>query len=101
MWLAALGAVVASGGAGTIPPTSCSTTFGVMALPVLLLILHGPIATNILNFYSCGLAALTLGVKVARWKVSLAAGVLASGVLVGVHRGRRLRQELRRAGWSR
>ena len=42
-----------------------------MALPVLLLILHGPIATNILNFYSCGLAALSFGLKVARWKVSL------------------------------
>ena len=82
VWLAALGAVVASGGAGSDPSDLVLTTFGVMALPVLLLILHGPIATNILNFYSCGLAALTLGVKLPRWKVSLAAGVLASGVLV-------------------
>jgi NCS1 nucleoside transporter family len=82
VWLAALGAVVASGGGGTDPSDLVLSTFGVMALPVLLLILHGPIATNILNFYSCGLAALTFGIRVARWKVSLAAGALASVVLV-------------------
>jgi NCS1 nucleoside transporter family len=82
VWLAALGAIVASGGGGTDPSDIVLSTFGAMALPVLLLILHGPIATNILNFYSCGLAALSFGLKVARWKVSLAAGVLASAVLV-------------------
>lgn len=82
VWLAALGAVVASGGGGTDPSDLVLSTFGVMALPVLLLVLHGPIATNILNFYSCGLAALSLGVKVARWKVSLGAGAVASVVLV-------------------
>jgi NCS1 nucleoside transporter family len=82
VWLAALGAVVASGGGGSDPSDIVLSTFGVMALPVLLLILHGPIAGNILNFYSCGLAALTFGLKVARWKVSLAAGVIASVVLV-------------------
>ena len=82
VWLAALGAAVASGGGGTDPSDIVLSTFGVMALPVLLLILHGPIATNILNFYSCGLAALSFGLKVARWKVSLVAGVLASAVLV-------------------
>jgi purine-cytosine permease-like protein len=82
VWLAALGAIVASGGGGTDPSDIVLSTFGAMALPVLLLILHGPIATNILNFYSCGLAALTYGIRVARWKVSLAAGALASVVLV-------------------
>jgi NCS1 nucleoside transporter family len=82
VWLAALGAVVASGGGGADPSDLVVSTFGTMALPVLLLILHGPIAGNILNFYSCGLAALTFGLRVARWKISLAAGVLASAVLV-------------------
>ena len=82
VWLAALGAVVASGGAGSDPSDLVLSTFGVMALPVLVLILHGPIATNILNFYSCGLAALSFGLRIARWKVSLAAGVIASAVLV-------------------
>ncbi|HEX5609787.1 MAG TPA: cytosine permease [Solirubrobacterales bacterium] len=82
VWLAALGAAVASAGGGSDPSDLVISTFGVMALPVLLLILHGPIATNILNFYSCSLAALTIGMKVARWKISLAAGVIASAVLV-------------------
>lgn len=81
VWLAALGAAVASSGVGSDPSDIVISTFGVMALPVLLLILHGPVATNILNFYSCSLAALTLGMRVARWKISLVAGVIASVVL--------------------
>jgi NCS1 nucleoside transporter family len=82
VWLASLGAVVASGGAGGDPSDLVLGTFGVMALPVLLLVLHGPVATNILNFYSCSLAALSLGIRVARWKISLGAGLVASAVLV-------------------
>lgn len=82
VWLAGLGAAVASTGTGADPSNLVISTFGVLALPVLLLILHGPVATNILNFYSCGLAALTLGVRLARWKISLAAGLVASVVLV-------------------
>ncbi|WCB96723.1 hypothetical protein DSM104299_05489 [Baekduia alba] len=81
VWLAGLGAAVASGTAGADPSDLVISAFGVMSLPVLLLILHGPVATNILNFYSCSLAALTIGVRVARWKVSLIAGVIASAVL--------------------
>ena len=52
-----------------------------MAVPVLLLLVHGPIATNILNLYSCSLAALTIGVRAARWQVTLMAGLVASVVL--------------------
>ena len=57
---------------------------GVLALVVTGLVLLRK-ATNILNFYSCGLAALSFGLKVARWKVSLVAGVLASAELVVVN----------------
>ena len=81
VWLAALGACLASAGSGSDPSTLVVGTFGVMAIPVLLLLVHGPIATNILNLYSCSLAALSIGVRAARWKVTLAAGVVASGVL--------------------
>ncbi|MEU8362791.1 cytosine permease [Nonomuraea sp. NPDC048882] len=81
VWLAALGAYLAGGG-GTADPSSLVTgLFGVMAVPVLLLIMHGPVATNILNLYSCSLAALSVGIKVARWKLTLGAGLVASGVL--------------------
>lgn len=81
VWLAALGACLASAGSGSDPSTLVVGTFGVMAIPVLLLLIHGPIATNILNLYSCSLAALSIGVKAARWKVTLAAGLVASAVL--------------------
>lgn len=81
VWLAALGACLASAGHGSDPSTLVVSTFGVMAIPVLLLLVHGPIATNILNLYSCSLAALSIGVQAARWKVTLVAGLVASGVL--------------------
>ncbi len=82
VWLAALGACLASAGGSSDPSALVVSAFGSMALPVLLLIMHGPIATNILNLYSSSLAALTIGVKVARWRLTLFAGVVASVVLV-------------------
>jgi nucleobase:cation symporter-1, NCS1 family len=81
VWLAALGACLASAGSGSDPSTLVVSTFGVMAIPVLLLLIHGPIATNILNLYSCSLAALSIGVRAARWKITLIAGLVASMVL--------------------
>jgi nucleobase:cation symporter-1, NCS1 family len=82
VWLAALGACLAAAGNGSDPSSLVTGTFGVMAVPVLLLVMHGPVATNILNLYSCSLAALSVGIRVARWKVTLVAGTVASGVLV-------------------
>ena len=81
VWLAALGACLASAGSGSDPSALVVSTFGVMAVPVLLLLVHGPIATNILNLYSCSLAALSIGIRAARWKITLAAGLVASVVL--------------------
>jgi nucleobase:cation symporter-1, NCS1 family len=82
VWLAALGASLVSTGTDSDPSTLVAAAFGVMAVPVALLILHGPIATNILNLYSCSLAALSIGLKTARWKVTAVAGVIGSGVLI-------------------
>lgn len=47
VWLATLGACLASAGSGSDPSTLVVSTFGVMAIPVLLLLIHGPIATNL------------------------------------------------------
>ena len=58
VWLAGLGASIASAGSDADPSQLVASVFGVMTIPVLLLIMHGPIATNILNNYSCSLAAL-------------------------------------------
>jgi nucleobase:cation symporter-1, NCS1 family len=82
VWLAALGASIASAGTDADPSQLVASVFGVMTIPVLLLIMHGPIATNILNLYSCSLAALSVGLRTARWKVTAAAGVVGSIVLV-------------------
>ena len=82
VWLAALGASIASSGTETDPSQIVASVFGVMTIPVLLLIMHGPIATNILNLYSCALAALSIGLRAARWKVTVAAAVVGSFALV-------------------
>lgn len=82
VWLAALGACLASSGGDGDPSQLVIKAFGVMALPVLLLLMHGPVATNVLNLYSCSLAALTVGLRTARWKVTVFAGLVASAVLV-------------------
>ena len=82
VWLAGLGASIASSGSDTDPSKLVASVFGVMTIPVLLLIMHGPIATNILNLYSCSLAALSIGLKTARRNVTAVAGVIGSGVLI-------------------
>jgi nucleobase:cation symporter-1, NCS1 family len=82
VWLAILGAAIASGGGGGDPAQLVATAFGGMAIPVLFVVLHGPIAANILNIYSCSLAFLSLGLKVARPLVAAIAGVIGTIVLV-------------------
>ncbi len=82
VWLAGLGASIASAGSDADPSQLVASVFGVMTIPVLLLIMHGPIATNILNLYSCSLAALSIGVKTARRNVTIVAGIVGSVVLV-------------------
>jgi nucleobase:cation symporter-1, NCS1 family len=82
VWLAILGAAIATGGGGTDPSQLVAAAFGAMAIPVLFVVLHGPIATNILNIYSCSLAFLSLGLKVARPVVAAVAGVIGTVVLI-------------------
>ena len=82
VWLAALGASIASTGTDADPSQLVAEVFGVMTIPVLFLIMHGPIATNILNLYSCSLAALSIGLNAARWKIAAVAGVVGTGVLI-------------------
>lgn len=75
--LAFLGAAIASAGGGSDPAQLIIAVFGVMALPVLLVLLHGPIATNIVVIYSAALATLSLDMRVPRWIVSIISGVVA------------------------
>jgi NCS1 nucleoside transporter family len=82
VWLGFLGATIASGGVQNDPADFVTAAFGGFSIPVLFLVMHGPVATNILNLYSASLAALSLDVKLARWKVSVAVSVVGTGVLI-------------------
>jgi NCS1 nucleoside transporter family len=84
VWLAILGATIASVTQDTDPAKMVSAVFGgVTSLLVLLMVLHGPIATNILNVYSAALAALSMGIRFSRVWLALIAGI--AGYLVTVY----------------
>jgi NCS1 nucleoside transporter family len=84
VWLAILGATIASVTLDTDPAKMVSAVFGgVASVLVLLMVLHGPIATNILNVYSAALAALSMGVNLSRTALALVAG--AVGYLVTIY----------------
>ncbi len=79
VWLGVLGATLATVSQQVDPGQLVVQGYGALAVPVILLVIHGPIATNILNIYSCGLCAQTLGWRVDRRKLSVGVGVLALG----------------------
>jgi nucleobase:cation symporter-1, NCS1 family len=78
VWLGIFGATLATVSQDVDPGQLVVNAFGGLAVPVLLLVIHGPIATNVLNIYSCGLCAQTLDWKVDRRKLSYGVGVLAT-----------------------
>jgi len=82
VWLGFLGASIASSGTGADPADLVTAAFGAASVPILFLIMHGPVATNILNLYSATLAALSLDVKAARWKVCVVVSIIGTGVLI-------------------
>src|SRR5262245_13179003 len=72
VWLAILGATLASVTLDTDPAKMVSAVFGgITSVLVLLMVLHGPIATNILNVYSAALAALSMGIQFSRTAIAL------------------------------
>jgi NCS1 nucleoside transporter family len=84
VWLAILGATIASTTLDSDPAKMVSAVFGdAVGILVLLMVLHGPIATNILNVYSAALAALSAGLNLSR--VALASIVGVAGYLVTVY----------------
>jgi len=77
VWLGIFGATLATVTQKVDPGALVVSNFGVLAVPVLLLVLHGPIATNILNIYSCSLCAQTLDWKLNRRKIAFLVGAIA------------------------
>ena len=78
VWLGIFGATLATVSQTVDPGQLVVNAFGGLAIPVLLLVIHGPIATNVLNIYSCGLCAQTLDWKVDRRRLSYGVGILAT-----------------------
>jgi NCS1 family nucleobase:cation symporter-1 len=83
VWLAFVGASVASATSSADPAAIVTAAFGTgVSIIVLFVVMHGPVATNILNLYSASLAALSLDIKVKRWVVSLIVSIVGTGMLV-------------------
>jgi NCS1 family nucleobase:cation symporter-1 len=78
IWLGILGATLATVSQKIDPGQLIVDSFGALAIPVLLLVIHGPIATNILNIYSASVCALNLDLKVDRKVVAYVVGVVAA-----------------------
>jgi NCS1 family nucleobase:cation symporter-1 len=83
IWLGVLGAAMASSATSSDPAELVSSLFGVMTVPVLLVIIHGAVAGNIECVYSAPLCFLAGGIKITRWRGSIVSGLIASAVLVG------------------
>lgn len=77
IWLGVFGATLATINATVDPGQLIVETFGVMAIPVLLLVIHAPIAVNILNLYSFTLSVQCLDLKINRRVLNAIVGVLA------------------------
>jgi NCS1 nucleoside transporter family len=82
VWLGLLGATLATKNGDVDPGQLIVQNFGALAVPVLLLVLHGPIATNILNLYTFSVATQALDVKFSRRALSVVVGALAMVVVV-------------------
>lgn len=82
VWLGILGASLATKNGDVDPGRLIVENFGAMAVPVLLLVLHGPIATNILNIYTFTVAAQSLDIKFSRRTLSSFVGVLSMVVVI-------------------
>lgn len=83
VWLGVLGASLATKNGNADPGQLIVSSFGTLAIPVIALVIHGPIATNIINLYTFGVAVQALDVKVSRKKISLIVGCLSFAAVVG------------------
>lgn len=77
VWLGVLGASLATTNGSIDPGKLIVANYGALALPVLFLVIHGPIATNILNIYTFSVATQALDIRIPRRKLNLFVGVFA------------------------
>ncbi len=82
VWLGVLGATLATKNGKVDPGSLIVDNYGALAIPVLLLVVHGPIATNILNIYTFSVAAQALDIKIKRRTLSVVVGVFAMAAVI-------------------
>jgi NCS1 family nucleobase:cation symporter-1 len=88
VWLGALGATLATLSSSADPGEIIVDAYGVLAIPVLLLVVHGPLATNILNIYTCTVSTQALDIHIDRRILNLVIGAVAmAGVVLFVFNG--------------
>ncbi|GAB4100644.1 cytosine permease [Sinomonas halotolerans] len=83
VWLGVLGASLATMNGTADPGQLVVQSFGAMAIPVILLVIHGPIATNIINLYTFGVATQALDIRISRKALSVLVGCLSMGAVIG------------------
>ncbi|HRO31163.1 MULTISPECIES: cytosine permease [Micrococcaceae] len=83
VWLGVLGASLATRNGSADPGELIVSSFGVLAVPVILLVIHGPIATNIINLYTFGVAVQALDINISRKKISIIVGCLSMSAVIG------------------
>lgn len=81
VWLGILGATIASVTNDADPARMMSAVFG-GPMALLVLLLHGPIASNILNVYSAALAALSAGLRLSRVTLAVIVGLAGYAVTI-------------------
>jgi purine-cytosine permease-like protein len=81
LWVGALGATLATLSSSADPGEIIVDAYGALAIPVLLLVVHGPLATNILNIYTCTVSTQALDIHINRRILNLVIGAVA---MVGV-----------------
>ncbi|MQA09034.1 MAG: cytosine permease [Pseudonocardiaceae bacterium] len=77
LWLGLLGATLAASHPGSDPGMLIVENYGVLAIPVLLLVIHGPLAKNSFNIYSFSVTAQALDIKLGRRALSIIAASVA------------------------
>ncbi|MFI6986353.1 purine-cytosine permease family protein [Embleya sp. NPDC050154] len=75
-WLSVLGALAGATSDATDPVGIVTTLFGAATIPVLCVILHGPVAANVVNIYTASLGLLALDIKIKRAAASVLAGIV-------------------------
>lgn len=83
VWLGVLGASLATKNGTADPGHLIVESYGAFAIPVILLVIHGPIATNIINMYTFSVATQALDIQVSRKKLSILVGCLAMTAVIG------------------